>query len=365
MICKIVTIVDWRPNYGNQLQNYAVQKIFTELTGVVPNTLVFEKGWDISWKGHLRYWVNRFTGFKYTKAPNYWRYDFWRAVAFAKFRKKYIASEVIDQIPSGDSADYFILGSDQVWNPLWYQHPWKKEMFLLTFAPPEKRICVAPSFGITVLPGEWTEWFKKNLMDFPQLAVREEDGAKIIKDLTGKDAYVMIDPTLMIDADTWEKMAEKPKNVETERDYVLVYVLGEITNTMKKNIDYFEKSQNCKIYYLLQPIDANLYKSDPGNFLYLVKHAKIVITDSFHACVFSFLLERPFLVYERGGDAPKMGSRISTLLKTLKLENRYVSENDVKNVEEILNVDYSEGKRIIKEKKKETIAFLKRRLMLK
>ena len=99
------------------------------------------------------------------------------------FVQKYIPTRKIggEYENLGLDYDYFCIGSDQVWNPEWYDDL-KKEIYLLTFSRPEQKVCMAPSFGVEHLVAEWQEWFGKQLKSFPYLAVREKSGAKIIED---------------------------------------------------------------------------------------------------------------------------------------------------------------------------------------
>ncbi|MFR2767096.1 MAG: polysaccharide pyruvyl transferase family protein [Thomasclavelia sp.] len=62
------------------------------------------------------------------------------------------------------------------------------------------------------------------------------------------------------------------------------------------------------------------YTSGPSEFLYLIHHAKLVCTDSFHACVFSILFDTQFYVFERENEIISMNSRIDTLLRKFDLE---------------------------------------------
>ena len=118
--------------------------------------------------------------------------------------------------------DFFVVGSDQVWNPEWYEDcKIKKEMYLLTFADDSKKICFSPSFSVEKLPSKWEEWFRVNLNKFPRLSVREDTGAKIIENLTGRKAEVLIDPTLMLSKEEWKKLSAD--NKITEKDYILTY----------------------------------------------------------------------------------------------------------------------------------------------
>ena len=83
---------------------------------------------------------------------------------------------------------------------------------------------------------------------------------------------------------------------------------------------------NLDVIYLCNNNFPEYYASGPDEFLYLIHHAKLVITDSFHACVFSILYKVPFYVFERVDDNVKMNSRIETLLSKFKLENRLLKD---------------------------------------
>ena len=106
------------------------------------------------------------------------------------------------------------------------------------------------------------------------------------------------------------------------------------------------------VYELLNAEDAVTRASDPCEFLWLFDHADLVLTDSFHACIFSFLFNKPFLVYDRNWTDGNMNSRLETLLKKFHLERKYASaglEND------IWEHDYTDGyKQLALERQKAT-----------
>ena len=252
--------------------------------------------------------------------------------------------------------DFYSIGSDQVWNTNWYHVPYRKETFLLQFAKSEERICMAPSFGLSELPEQWQPMFKKELSHFPKLSVREEAGRKLIYDLIGKKAEVLIDPTLMLEKDEWLQLAKSPKGVDTACNYILLYFLSGISEKKKKEIQEYAKQYDCRIYDVLDPAQKNVYCSGPSEFLYLLAHAQLILTDSFHACVFSFLFQKPFYVYDRIGKEKDMFSRIETLLTKLKLQRKY-AESGLKN--DMLECDYHIGFEKLKEERKRFLSFIK------
>ena len=92
--------------------------------------------------------------------------------------------------------------------------------------------------------------------------------------------------------------------------------------------------------------EVDLFVMGPEEFIYLIDHATLICTDSYHAAVFSIIFERPFLVYSRGN----MNSRIDTLLQMFKLEER----KNFKIIEDdILKINFDECQQILESKKDE------------
>ncbi len=366
MKAKIVTIIDPNYNYGNYLQNYAVKTVIDSITGDNSITISFEKPAQPKWKSDIKYIVHYITKFRFAGNKDYWRM-YWinqkKNKKFIEFRNKYINTELIDSISELGNDDYYIIGSDQVWNPIWYKYsPLKKDMFLLTFAKPEQKICFSPSFGIEELPQEWKEWFKKHLSTFNRISVREEAGAKIVKELTGKDAEVLIDPTMMLDAAQWRKISRKPEKIDCDRPYILTYFLGKRSDRVNADLKKYAKQKNAVVYNLRDIENINVYLADPSEFVYLFEHAELILTDSFHACVFSFIFKRPFLVYERQDNSGNMMSRLNTLLKKFDIERKYVDsglDNDV------FECDYENGYKLLESERVKVIEFLKESMRLK
>ena len=353
----IITIVDPNPNYGNRLQNYASQNILSRY-GAEVITYAFEKD-SVETKETIKYYMNRLTGFRFCKNNlEYWKSRYPRAIKFKKFNLQYIKIQFCQSLDEvKDTCDFYAVGSDQVWNASWYSYyKYRKELYLLTFTEPEKKVCMAPSFGVEKLPEEWNVWFQKNLPTFPYLSVREKAGKNIIKELTGQEAEVLIDPTMMLDKDDWMKIAKKPLKIEVCEPYILTYFIGGRSERVNNDLKKYEKKYSMRVYNLLDISQKDLSIIDPSEFIYLLAHAKLVLTDSFHACVFSFLFQKPFLVYPREGKENRMMSRIFTLLEMFDMERKYVDSN-LKN--EIFEADYKIGYARLKEERNKMDIFLK------
>ena len=354
MKVAIVTITNRNQNYGNRLQNYAIVYILKKY-GFKVKTLNTTKQHSLI-KIVAKIIVNRICGYRLSKNQLFYK----RQVSFLVFNREHLhlSNELLSGKLNSSKYDFFLLGSDQVWNPTWFDDL-KKNAFLLTFAKREQKVCFSPSFGIEELPDEWKDWFKINLSSFKSLSVREKAGAKIIKELTGIDAPVLLDPTLMIDSAQWLKIAKKPKKVDFSKGYILTYVLGEKSKKMIDDIKKYSQSLDLQVYNLMDETQPFIYKSGPSEFLYLIANAKLVVTDSFHACVFSFLFSIPFVVYSREGKNNNMLSRMDTLLETFDLKRKYVNGN-LPN--ELLESNYSEGFKRLKSKRREVEEYLKQAL---
>lgn len=349
-------------NYGNRLQNYAVQKVLTDM-GMDAKTYTHiwynrNPGRKMLFKWHL----HNLTNYRFCSDAAAWKVQFGRVFAFREFTRRYIPTELVPSLENlGGKADYFVLGSDQVWNPEWYYDLAVSDisikLYLLTFAKPEQKVCFAPSFGIEKLPDKWLPSFQEYLPTFPKLSVREDAGARIIKEITGCDAEVLIDPTLMLDAEDWLKLAKKPKNVDTEHPYILTYFLGNRTKQVKEDIRELQQARDLNAHHLVDQAFPDLYVCGPSEFVYLISKADLILTDSFHACVFSFLFGKPFVVYDRDeAGVPQMNSRLETLLPALHLERKYKGsgiDNDV------FECDYQEGKKQLESLRLKAQTFLR------
>ena len=351
----ILTINDDN-NDGNRLQNYAVQEILKKQNvqvGTISNQFNIVGLRYI--KKIIKNIIKKFLPIKVCfKRHN-------KYVKFIKFNKyiKYSKYHIDkNHIPKklGKKYDLFITGSDQVWNHTFGR---MSDIDFLTFAPKEKRTSFSASFGISEVPNDMKEYYKKNLLGLNNLSVREEAGKKIIEDLTGRtDVEVLVDPTMLLTAEEWDKVSKKPKQLKTDK-YILNYFLGELSESRKKEIDKIAKENGCEVINILDK-NSPFYQTGPSEFLYLEKNAFLICTDSFHSCVFAILYNRPFIVFEREQkDLVSMNSRIDTLLSKFKLEDRRYKGKIEK---EDLPHNYDEAYKILEKEREKSNNFLKKAL---
>jgi len=282
-----------------------------------------------------------------------------KALSFRKYGSGLIKETdfVVDKnnIPAdlGERYDYVFTGSDQIWNPA-IRHG--SPVDFLTFAPREKRIALSPSFGVSVIPEQYKTDYKKWLTEMAYLSVREQAGADIIKELTGRDAVVLVDPTLMLSADNWLKVSEKAR-FRPEGKFLLTYFIGTMSPRRKKQIRKLASENNLELVQLANLEDFKRYDANPGEFIDYIANADLICTDSFHAVIFSMQMKKPFLVYDREGKSSKMSSRLDTLLRKFKFENR--KSNVLLKRDEIFSIDYSGFDEILNLEREKFNAYLK------
>ena len=248
--------------------------------------------------------------------------------------------------------DYFITGSDQVWNPNFNR---MSDIDFLVFATPEKRVAFSASFGISEIPEDMKDYYKERLLGIKYLSVREDTGKDIIENLTGReDVQVLVDPTMLLTSEEWNKVIKKPKQLKTDK-YILNYFLGELSDKRKQEIERIAKENNCEIINILDK-NSPFYENGPSEFLYLEKNAFMICTDSFHSCVFAILFNRPFVVFDREDSHVKMNSRLDTLLNKFNLKSKWFNDKITK---EQLQDNYKEVYQILEEERKKAEKFIK------
>ena len=324
-------------NYGGILQAYALQ---TVLERMGHDVLVIQRPWRkqiVWWKFPLQI-VNRCI----------YRFVFGRKVALfseliwnrnqavierntQNFITNHIHTHQIRQIFDIKEKDFdaIVVGSDQIWRPKYYRLHYKyiEDAFLsFTKKWSLKRIAYAPSFGTD----EWeynqveTQKCSNLLQKFDAVSVREQSGIELCEKYLGhKNVQWVLDPTMLLNKEDYEHLI--PQNVKAPGD-LMCYVLDandEINNLIAKianenDLKVFQAASDVDNVSL--PIERRI-QPPVESWLAGFRDAKLVITDSFHACVFSILFHKPFVVL---GNKNRGYSRFESLLKRFGLEGRLI-----------------------------------------
>lgn len=346
----LLTIND-NTNFGNRLQAYALY-YFLSKNGFDCEHLVCKSVGPTNWykiiiKKLLSVFLNKY---KWIKEFNFLEFN--KNIRYSKRRLKENEFDFYLKKYS-----YFVVGSDQIWNP---QFAGDDFFFLDFVAERKKKIAYAASIGVSEVDENYANKMKMFLSDFNYISVREDAANEMLTKLTERnDIKTLLDPTMLLTNEEWEKVMKKPKIYKGEK-YILLYFLGDLSKKRRSKIEDLAKKEQCKIIEILNPNDP-YYISGPAEFLFLEKNAKYIFTDSFHSSVFSIIFNVPFVIFDREENGMgKMNSRIDTLVSTLKLKDRWYNEKEI--TYENLHVDYTEAYKIINEKRKESEAFLKQAL---
>lgn len=314
----IVTLFG-RFNYGNRLQNYAICSIFRKLGFEVETLVVIKPRFVESIVSFIR------KATRGTVSPEALMTDR-RLKAFDRFNSG-MQIRTFQRFKSISMRDcnVVVCGSDQVWNlrELGSSKFWFK-WFFLKFCSPVQRIALAPSLGVSALNTQELTLLKEGVRGFSSLSVREKQGAELILQASGRNAEVICDPTLLLSAEEWHAVANG--DLTPQRAYVFTYLLGGMNEEANEALCHVVREEKAVVSLTDRQTKDEL-DAGPAEFISLIEHADHVITDSFHAAVFSIIFHRPLTIVHREGNT-EMFSRLDNLSKVLGISEKvYGSEH--------------------------------------
>lgn len=396
---KVGCVVIMHPgqcNYGSSLQGFATVKKVADF-GYNYEIIRYNKTRD------LMSLAKNFIGLMRSGAYKQWKYlqqkkkDFRDNPEFARtreirvkavdsFKKHYLDS--VSHFYIGYKAlqegsknyDVIFVGSDQVWGPLSLYSRFYNLYFVVDSVP---KFSYASSFGVS----EVFPWQRKGVYGFlnrmDMIGVREQRGKEIVKELTGKNAQVVCDPTFLLTSDEWlaallenEKSRGRVREGEPysiDEPFILSYVLGE-REDIREEIKKLRKESGLKVvnlphidnYHAMDNDlgDISLYDVDPFDFIRLIRDAKYIVTDSFHGSVFSILMHKKFVTFYRKPSSEKgnTNSRIDSLFNIFGLSDRLFSGDIYAQIQKNINYAFVDIK--VDELRKESLDFLQKGLEL-
>jgi hypothetical protein len=283
-----------------------------------------------------------------------------KRIKFNSFRSKYmsISKEIFYKASEIKGKDAYVVGSDQVWNS---QLTHNDEAYFLKFCNKyDKKISYAASIGKDIIDNNEKQDLEKKICNFDYISVREDSAVKIISGLTDKKVYHVLDPTLLADKAIWEKLIQND-NKKYNNKYLLIYTM-EDNEELLRIADLVSKRLNLKVLYISDSLKKNRYdfkiirKVGPIQFISLFKNASFIITNSFHGTAFSIIFNKDFLTVPH----KTLGTRMISLLNTLKLNHRLLNSCEELKEDYVFNINYEIPNEILKHEKEKSFAFLKR-----
>ena len=235
------------------------------------------------------------------------------------------------------TVDCLIAGSDQIWNPglggsvlgAYLMEPFLSHGNLNSYAA---------SFGISCLPDELKGRFAQALSHYKNISVREDAGASIVQRLLGREAKVVLDPTLLLTCEDYREV-EVPRLVRVP--YLCVYSVGE-DNRLRSYAERIAKMKGLRLVYV-QNGRMGIWGgkitdwrvTSPDRFLTLMRDCDCVLTNSFHGTIFSVLYRKPFVSIIKEGS--RVSSRFETLLNALGLADHLMVGRATLCIHDIVN----------------------------
>lgn len=272
--------------------------------------------------------------------------------SFFSYTKRCYSYQELSEI--SNLYDTIICGSDQIWSPDGFD-----ERYFLDFAPGEKIVAYAPSFGISTIDNkDLSNRIGKLIKRFKYVSIREKNGCKLASKISGRNDIVnVVDPVLLLEKKDWDKI--KKTAAEMKFPYMIIFFL-------KNNEKYFKralkeaknKKLNPIILHCTQSEDniyANIENPSPEELLDFIDKSDFVCTDSFHITVLSILYNKPFHVFLKDGSKSKLSrnSRLTDLISILQITN--CENNDFRGEE----IDYKTVNNRLKRLRKSSINYLK------
>lgn len=359
-------------NYGGLLQAYALQKVLKELGHEVETIDKFHHFHMPLWKMILLFPIRVFKKYVLKRKEGIFRE--WVHNRVYPIMSQYTEPFIKNNIQHYECMDYprveegrydcIIVGSDQIWRKKYNNHI---EGVFLDYAEKWKikRIAYAASFGIDKWQynEEETANCKRLLSLFDAVSVRESSAVQLCKQYLNVEAEHVLDPTMLLDRSEYVNLFIK-KNTPKSEGKLFYYILDSTEKT-DNIIRILEKKTGLKSFSVIsryfdtiKNVKENI-QPPIEKWLRGVYDANLVVTDSFHACVFSIIFNKPFVVLYNENRGT---TRIDSLLKDFELTNRILS--DVNDIERLLHdkIDFQHTNEILIKKSIESLNFLKKSL---
>ena len=332
-------------NYGGILQAYALQTVLERMGHEVEIITFPRVQAKLNTSNKLKVYINRFIK-RFVLQKNI--YVFQEKEINRKFPivskntqafidkyikvRKYSSPSYIQE----KDFDSIVVGSDQIWRAIYLnKYAFGIRNAYLDFAKNWNitRISYAASFGTSFweYSKEETEDCKRLIQKFDAVSVREEDGVRLCKEYFGTEAKHVLDPTMLLEREDYERIIEQRKLKKSNGNF-FVYVFDRTPN-LDYTINRLAEERSLTPFTIT--VSSLGPRTNPDDIV--CKHveawlrafmdSELIVTDSFHACVFSLIFNKPFIVF---GNKGRGMSRFDSLLKLFDCEYRLVeSYNDI------------------------------------
>lgn len=346
-------------NYGSTFQAFALQKV---VEGLGYKSEIIDYTCNYDFENYKIFRTKQYKSRPKTLAADilYLRKNIQRKRAFRNFQEKFLVvtpkkyENIDDLYELNNVMSGFIAGSDQIWN--FECTGGVDPVYFLSFVNGKnKKIAYAPSMGQGGQKDSDLKKIQPMLQQFDALSIRENSMKETLENLTGRKFKTVLDPTLLLNKSDYLPLIRD----QVKGSYIFVYML----EPNKELIEYatkLAKYKHMKLVYIsnitkkkiFESVDSNnLYGVGPDIFLTELINAEYVITNSFHATVFSIIFQKKFSTFRTKKSYPRM----IDLLSSLSLLDRIM--NPKFDIDNQINFEVVNEK--LKNLKKVSISFLK------
>ena len=283
-----------------------------------------------------------------------------------RFINQYIQCYWINGIQDIEKAklDAMVVGSDQIWRPRYFVRMWKSDIADAFLAFTEKwdikRYAYAASFGVSECeyPQEIKGVLREAARRFNAISVREKSGIDLCRNYFDVSAIQVLDPTMLLAKEDYIELVEKGRQPKSTGD-IFCYILDS-TPDKEGLVSRIAREKQLTPFHVkaermekTKTLEERIHKPVEA-WIRGFYDAKFIITDSFHACVFSILFGKPFIVV---GNKGRGFTRFSSLLDMFSLKKNLISSVSEYNPDE----DYcvlDTTRDVVNKLRKESIAFL-------
>ena len=350
----VMTFWESQENYGQLLQAYAFQTHLRK-KGLDPFIIKYNKSQSV--KKHKPGFFQKLRTVNWKKALELKAVQMKLSTAmshlpalpdrgFEEFKTRFLNftpnlyTSIKELVSAPPKADIYIAGSDQVWN---YKFIGDFEPYFLQFGNQStRRISYAASFGHRELPASVKNKYRQYLETFETISVREDSGLSLCRDMGFEDTCLLPDPTLLVKRDDWIGLCNENEQFNSSKGKkVFIYTLGNRSSEAKDQlVSYLGGRGDTTVAH------ASVHNDTSGNifpsieeWLGYIKACDVVVTNSFHAMLFSTIMNKNFIGLPSAGDKAGMNERLQTLVKEFGLEKHLLYRFDKKLVNDIMNLE--------------------------
>lgn len=359
-------------NYGGILQAYALQTVLERMGHEVkviqkererlivpiwkiPFVYPFRAVRKLTWNKEAPIFFEKIMEYEYPIITQH----------IQRFIDSYIHLHLVKKLDDIKETDFdaIVVGSDQVWRPCYFKLLWKRniEDAFLKFAKgwAIKRVAYAASFGTdsNEYSNEEISAVSELLKAFDAVSVREASGVKLCNDYFNIPALHVLDPTLLLDEDDYENLISQARLTESKNTYLLEYFLDP-TEDKRKLVAKISAEKGLGVFKAITQEGKSVeekIKIPVEEWLNGFRNANFIVTDSFHACVFSIIFRKPFVVV---GNVERGMSRFTSLLDSTGLMGNLIMSCGEYDSDKDYSIQELASKRIL-EKKLASKHFLK------